>query len=191
MIQVDLLFFLFRFSGKGCVRMPWSSSVSGNRDFLLTAGETCLTHSISALYWSLKTVSGTSSRLSRWLCSALTRIKSTILWQTFWQDGKWEQVLIVAIKRRIEQITINVMKSSRSIKYFLLMYFLVALGPLLLKAEGSEWCQFIFNLLYLHCAGVGQLCPGARCQGVERSRWACTPKWKPLEGRFFCGSKNS
>ena len=164
MIQVDLLFFLFRFSGKGCVRMPWSSSVSGNRDFLLTAGETCLTHSISALYWSLKTVSETSSRLSRWLCSALTRIKSTILWQTFWQDGKWEQVLIVATNRRIEQITINVMKSSRSIKYFSWYVLWLPWDRCYLKLKGLSDANlyltfYIFTALGLvSCVQV----PGAR-----------------------------
>ena len=73
-------------------------------------------------------------------------------------------MLIVATNRRIEQITINVMKSSKSIKYFLLIYFLVALGPLPLRLKGQNDANLCFNLLYPHCAGGGQLVqvPGAR-----------------------------
>ena len=166
MIQVDLLFFLFKFSGKGWVRMPWSSSVSGNKDFLLTAGETCLTHSMSALYWSLKTVSGMLSKLSRWLRSALTRIKSMILWQTFWQDGMWEQVLIVATNRRIEQITINVTKSSKSIKYFLMLFSGLSWDRCHLRLKGQNNANLCLTFYIFTALGLVSL-SGCQVPGRE------------------------
>ena len=70
-------------------------------------------------------------------------------------------MLIVATNRRIEQITINVMKSSKSIKYFLLIYFLVALGPLPLRLKGQSDANLYLTFYIFTALGLVSL---SRCQ---------------------------